>query len=276
MTDESRPGLRLPQGYREREPFPKGVLLRSCGISRAYQRKNERWPIPCSVGQMAIRIHQLRTPALALSLFFISGQCLAEPHTRDGVYVQLTSGLGWMSYRSTAQYPFGGPPHDHTNQQSGLGATGSLLVGFQLRPGLALGVAGLGSAHAVSSPNRTADGQPATLEDSGGPYVKLLGTVGPFVDYYPSASLGWHVQALVGYASLGYGDISQGTPRGLGLMAGVGHDWWVSERWSIGALTRLVYANTHVASVTYPEGGGMPSEHDTVLLPTLEISFTYH
>ncbi|MEI9950091.1 MAG: hypothetical protein WDO74_14245 [Pseudomonadota bacterium] len=221
--------------------------------------------------------------ALVLSLFFVSSKCRADPQTRDGIYVQLASGLGWMSYRSTAHYAHGEPPNpyleptDYTNHQNGPGLTGSLLLGFQLRPRLALGVAGLAAAHAVSHPDgRDANGGGVTWHTDGGPYRKFLGTVGPFVDYYPSASCGWHVQALVGYASVGYADINSGAPNGIGLMAGVGHDWSVSDHWSIGALGRLVYADTHVAGVSYPEGGGMPSEHHSVLSPSLEVSFTYH
>jgi len=84
------------------------------------------------------------------------------------------------------------------------------------------------------------------------------------------------VQALVGYASLSHGDDNRAAPSGIGLMAGVGHDWWVSDRWSIGPLVRLVYANTHGVGTSNPEGSGTPSDHYSVLSPSLEISFTYH
>jgi hypothetical protein len=225
---------------------------------------------------MGTRIHQLLTAALVLSLFFVCSEGRADPHTRDRFYFQLTSGLGWTSSRSTAHNPYYDPPTDYTNQQSGWGLTGSILLGLPLRPGLALGVGGLGSVHAVSSPNHTENGQPVTWEDHGGPYLRFLGAVGPFVDYYPSAALGWHVQALVGYATLGYGDINPEPPTGIGLMAGIGHDWWVSDRWSIGALARLVYASTHVASMQTYAMSGHPSEHDSLLSPSLEVTFTHH
>jgi len=63
----------------------------------------------------------------------------------------------------------------------------------------------------------------------------------------------------------------------IGLMAGVGHDWWISDRWSVGILARLAYANMHVTGgphVYY--AGGTPTERDTVISPTLEASFTWH
>jgi hypothetical protein len=223
-----------------------------------------------------MRVHQLLTATLLLLLSFVSLECQAAPHARDGFYVQLATGIGGTKYWSTAHNPYYEPAIDYTNHQGGLGLTGSLLLGFQLRPGLALGVGGYASAHALSSPNRTENGYPVTWEDSGGPYLQLLGTVGPFVDYYPSAALGWHVQALVGYASLGAGDFSRKAPSGIGLMAGVGHDWWVSDRFSVGVLARLVYANGNATAEPYPDSGGSPSEHASVISPSLDASVTFH
>jgi hypothetical protein len=64
---------------------------------------------------------------------------------------------------------------------------------------------------------------------------------------------------------------------GIGLIAGVGHDWWISDRWSVGILARLVYANMHVTGAPYTgKPGGTPTERDTVISPSLEASFTWH
>jgi len=225
---------------------------------------------------MATRIHQLLTAALVLGLFLVSSQCRADPQQREGFYFQLASGMGWMSYRNTLHQP-NYEPHEYTTRQHGPGITGSLLLGYQLWPGLALGIGGVGSAHLLSEPNaHTPDGERVIWETGGGPYLQYVGTFGPFVDYYPSAALGWHVQALVGYASLAYADHNEATPHGIGLMAGLGHDWWLSKRWSIGALLRLHYANTHAASTQYTGGGSTPSVQPSVLTPSLDVTFTYH
>jgi len=99
--------------------------------------------------------------------------------------------------------------------------------------------------------------------------------LGPFVDIYPSPTLGWHVQALVGYARLSprnfYGDTGS---SGVGLMLGGGHDWRVSRHWSMGLLARLSYANTQLAEDYAPSSS--ISEHDTFVSPSLEASFTFH
>ena len=223
-----------------------------------------------------MRIHLLVAAATALFALFASTESHAAPHARDGFYVQMSTGIGVPFFSNTAHDPYYDPAIDYTDSRSGGSLGGSLLLGVPLRPGLALGVGGLVAVSAISAPKRTENGQPVTWEDSGGPYLQTLGVVGPFVDYYPSAALGWHVQALVGYASLGQGDVSTGAPSGIALMAGVGQDWWVSDRWSVGFLARVTYASTHLAAQAYPEGGGMPSEHDTMLAPSLEVSFTFH
>jgi hypothetical protein len=76
---------------------------------------------------------------------------------------------------------------------------GSLLVGWQLRPGFALGVGGLWLLYSPN-PRPTENGQPYGQVDVKQPWLEGVDILGPFVDIYPSPRLGWHVQALVGYA----------------------------------------------------------------------------
>ena len=225
-----------------------------------------------------MRIYQLLLAAAPLLAFFVSSECQATPHARDGFYLSLNTGLGAISYSSTAYYPLEQPQIEYKTHFSGATATGSLLLGLPLRPGLVLGVGGLTSFSWLASPDRTANGQKTWQEDGGGPYSKWWGMAGPFVDYYPSAALGWHVQALVGYASLFHsGEVTQEVPDGIGLMAGVGRDWWMSDRWSVGILARLAYANMHVTGGPYFDSTrGAPTERDSVISPSLEASFTWH
>jgi len=140
-----------------------------------------------------MRIPQLLSAALLLLLFFVSSQCRADPHKRDGFYFSLRpASAGRISGARVTIRTTSRRATSRINRVARL--TGALLLGLPLRPGLAIGVGGLVSAHGLSSPKRTENGQPVTWEDGGGPYLQLLGTVGPFVDYYPSAALGWHVQ----------------------------------------------------------------------------------
>jgi len=59
-------------------------------------------------------------------------------------------------------------------------------------------------------------------------------------------------------------------------MAGVGHDWWVSEHWSIGLLARITYASLQLAQTPNSDRIGSISEHNAFLSPSLEASFTFH
>jgi len=201
---------------------------------------------------MAMRIQSLAWAPSLLLAFLVSRAADAAPHARDGFYLSLSNGFGPGWYASTAHNSFYDPPIDYTNHQSGPILMGSLLLGLPVRPGLVLGVGGLSSAAWLSGPNRTMNGEPVSWEDGGGPYVSFLGIAGAFVDYYPIPELGWHVQALAGYAALSASDFSSEAPDGLGLMAGVGHDWWVGDRWSIGFLARLTYANMNAKGTPYP------------------------
>jgi hypothetical protein len=225
-----------------------------------------------------MRIQQWLLAAALLGAFFVSSESQAAPHARDGFYLSLNTGFGPIVYSSTANYPVDEQQVEYKSHFSGATATSSLLLGLPLRPGLVLGVGGLTSFSWLASPDRTANGQKTWQEDGGGPYVKLWGLAGPFVDYYPSAALGWHVQALVGYASFFHsGDVTRELPDGIGLMAGVGQDWWISDRWSVGILARVTYANMHVTGGPYPDyPQGTPTERDTVISPSLEASFTWH
>jgi hypothetical protein len=224
-----------------------------------------------------MHFHQLFAVGSGLLALFFSSASQAAPHARDGFYLQLATGIGAPQFSSTAHNPYFNPALDYADHRSGPSLNGSLFLGVPLAPGLALGVGGLVAAVWSSAPDRTENGQRVTWEDGGGPYIQTLAAAGPFVDYYPSARFGWHVQALVGYATLGQGDVNTSAPGGVGLMAGVGQDWWISERWSVGFLARVLYASTRLSTVPDPDGiGGAPSEHDTLISPSLEVSFTFH
>src|SRR4051794_25165505 len=116
-----------------------------------------------------MRIQQLLLAAPLLLAFFVSSECHAAPHARDGFYLSLTTGLGAISYSSAASYSWA-PEIDERNQQSGGVATGWLLLGLPVRPGLVLGVGAHTSAWWLGSPYRTTNGYQSWREDSGGPY----------------------------------------------------------------------------------------------------------
>ncbi len=224
---------------------------------------------------------QIQPFLLATTLLFASAVSHAAPPTHDNIYLHFSSGFGLPHLSITADDHDSTTKH-YTDTESDKSFSVSLLAGWQLRPGLALGVGGILMAF---EPNRnlTEDGQPygPVNVDVKPDYLQAVGIVGPFVDLYPSTRLGWHVQALAGYAETSFAKI---TPNpvgyglgGIGLMAGIGHDWWVSDHWSIGVLARLTYANMRFGQTPLYDGSdSWQSEHTTLISPSLEASFTYH
>ena len=115
---------------------------------------------------------------------------------------------------------------------------------------------GAAFVHYVPSPD--ADDMQATI----GGYFDLNGDVGfdglsfallgPFIDYYPNPRQGLHLLGSIGLGILAMGD---GTLRnstyvpfqdhagaGVGVLAGLGYEWRVDDKWSLGALARVTYA----------------------------------
>jgi hypothetical protein len=224
---------------------------------------------------MNIRSHILVSALIFACL--MSSECRADPRARDGFYVQLTTGLGLPHFAITADDPASGPSDHYATSVSGPSIGGSLLLGMPFRPGIVLGVGGLVAMAATGYPDVTRNGQPWSLVDVKQGAFQFMAMGGPFVDIYPSPTLGWHVQALVGYTQISYTGISQhplsdGSPSGIGLMAGIGHDWWVREDCSIGLLARIMYASAQHT----PQDLSLVSEHNTMVSPSLEASFTFH
>ncbi len=131
----------------------------------------------------------LAAPLLLAGLF--SSECRAAPPTRDGLYLQLSTGIGLPHFSITADDQLTTTKH-YADSESDRSFNGSLFVGWQLRPGFALDVGSLWRLYAPN-PRPTENGQP-------------------------------------------YGQVTDITPNpfdhglsGIGLMAGVGHDWWISE-----------------------------------------------
>jgi hypothetical protein len=202
-------------------------------------------------------------------------------HEHDGFYLRLALGLGRLGASFTS---------DHSNDLGG-SVDGSLAHGavtFELgvggtpAPGLVIGgalyVSGAGD---VTTHDLTVNGSRASDEHLDNVGVALLG---PFVDYYIDAKLGWHVQGALGLASV---NVTEGTRTegplvgeqitrkhdtgGLGFMVGGGYEWWIAKQWSMGALLRLMYASTET-NKDAPERWS----YKALSFPELLFSVTYH
>jgi hypothetical protein len=111
-----------------------------------------------------------------------------------------------------------------------------------------------------------------------------LALFSPFLDWYPWDTQGLHGQAGLGLASFVMGGgapdfqtranpVSRARAHaalGLGLMLGVGYEWWVAEQWSVGGLLRMLRGWTQG---TDPDG--VQWAHDSIAYSIL-MTTTYH
>jgi hypothetical protein len=72
-----------------------------------------------------------------------------------------------------------------------------------------------------------------------------LGTIGPFIDYFPDARQGLHLGGMLGLAGLGidgpgFANDQQRAAGGGALGLWIGNDWWVSREWSLGINLRYL------------------------------------
>ncbi len=207
-----------------------------------------------------MRVHHFLSVFIAALTLCVPSLSRAAEGRHDGFYLELTLGLGpQASYARSEPEPVTGSSQHRS--AVGAGASGSILIGGSLLPGLVLGGGALGTLAILS------DWQPlAPDDDADDPFASLLALVGPFCDYYPNPARGFHIQALTGYATFAMRSTeSADNPKGLGLMLGLGQDWSVAPRWSVGLLARLTGVATSV-----------PGEHELTLLPSLNVAFTYY
>jgi hypothetical protein len=201
------------------------------------------------------------TGGVFLAVSSVSCLCAAQsaPRTHDGFYFQGALGGGYL----------------HTSaEQSGIefslygaAVTGSLWFGGTVAPGLVIGGGTFGAvAPGPSSKFKVGGVETTGTVDSD---VSLnLSMIGPFVDWYVNPKEGLHLQAMVAYAVLSASDendTSDDNPTGVGLVAGVGYDFWVADEWSIGVLGRFAYSPASYRDISYP-----------TIAPALQVTFTYH
>lgn len=153
----------------------------------------------------------------------------------------------------------------------GGGAVFSIGIGGTLAPGLVLG--GLFIGHGFVEPDVEIDDQGTT--DTADNTTFSVSAVGLFVQYYIDPMSGFYLQGFLGYVSakstyeVNGLDFESEDTTGFGFGVGLGYDFWVADQWSIGPEFRLLYAQ-----VKY-EGDG-PDEEDTLVIPALSFTGTFH
>jgi len=197
------------------------------------------------------------------------------PQTHDGVQFRGAIGPAYLSDSESAD------DGSFSGTLSGVAATVDLYLGGTPVPGFRIG--GFISGTTVFSPSVSVGGQSGTSGTS-----LTLTQVGPYVDWYPSSTNGFHALAGIGFAYLtsnnGQTD-ANGNPAstnngiGFGLDLGAGYDWWVSDKVNVGVLARFSYARTSFSqSSTDPISGDTStlSVSDSMITPAILFSVAYH
>ena len=208
-----------------------------------------------------MRVHCWLAGALVCASALLPKVCHAQslPHRHDGFYLQMTVGAGYLS--SSADF---GAIHSRIY---GGALAGSLWMGGSVMPGFALGGGLIGDIAFAPSQKLSGGGMSSTTR-AGTDQALQLQMIGLVTDIYPNPKQGLHFQAMLGYAVLSVsnnGDTGDVSPSGVGVLGGVGYDFWISEEWSMGVLGRVAYAAAKLNDQANP-----------TIAPALLASFTYN
>jgi hypothetical protein len=179
----------------------------------------------------------------------------------DGFYLRFAGGLGSGSDTMTVSDDrFGFDDEDgREGTAQGIAGATEVAVGATVGSGVAIGFG-------IYTTLTTSSDTPTTWSDSR--YVfhaSQLALFSPFVDYYVMPNRGFHLQAGAGLATLvmGQGDVHAApgsgptarphTALGLGILIGVGYEWWVSEEWGLGVLARMTRGFTEGQDTEFDE-----------------------
>jgi len=170
----------------------------------------------------------------------------------DGFYLRAALGVGVaVSQTSYTTKSTTGTDAAYQQDVSATATTTDVDIGLggAVKPGF-----NLGAAVSISKPVNTS-GTIDKQKSSDTRSQKIeLGTqvfIGPMLDWYTRSQGGFHVLVSIGGAftagrKISVTDTSTGEdwsksygPYGLGMIGGLGYEWWVSDQWSIGLLGRF-------------------------------------
>jgi hypothetical protein len=191
--------------------------------------------------------------------------------THDGFYLRL--GLGFGGLGMNLDVDDRGSPG--TAKASGPALLSEIALGGTIADGLVLGF-GVFAGDVADDRElefRLGGTNPYSVETR----VDELtaGVVGPFLDYYFDPQRGFHIQGAVGIGVLSYQrelDREEVLLGGLGVMLGVGHEWWIGEQWSLGGLARVIWTGVGGEDPLDPE----LTYSGSAFVPGLLLTATYH
>lgn len=160
-----------------------------------------------------------------------------EPFDHDGFQFRAAIGSGYaIDSQSATDGSFG------ATISGGVPFAFEVYLGGAPRPGWTLGVL-VSMVPTTAGTSVSFHAETRVLAPPGRPGVGLVG-IGPYIDWYPDSRGGFHATmlALGLLGGGGNGQIDLDLGRGFAVGAGLGYDWWVHKRWSVGVLARVTYA----------------------------------
>jgi hypothetical protein len=194
-----------------------------------------------------------------------SAACPPEPGERlhDGFFARSAPGLAFFTSLVDDRGP--GPRRSGVR---GIGQSATILTGGTPLAGLVVG--GLVFTARID-PVFIEDGRTVSPDDDS---VKLtLLHLGPFVDWYPDARRGFHVQASASFAAQVESD-TKGNPLepaavGGAFALGAGYEWYLGGEFSLGGAARVAFGGLR-------RNASDGVETSLFLIPELALTATYH
>lgn len=189
------------------------------------------------------------------------GSAAPGAYQHDGFYLHAETGVALLSAH-VADSPRG------RSRVRGIGQSGGIALGAAIAPGLTLG-GNIWTARI--DPSFVENGVSVVPDDDS---VKLtLGSLGPFLEWYPNPYRGFHLQSSAAVAIAIETDV-KGEPLrppalGAKFALGAGYEWFVSPQFSLGFLVRM---NVLADARPRPEG----PERTLAEIPELLLSSTYN
>jgi hypothetical protein len=186
----------------------------------------------------------------------------ADPFYHDGFQFRGTIGPGYIN--DSASFNDGSA----SATISGAGASIELYFGGAPVRGLGLTIGGFLAGSSAIGPSFSQGGVTVNTSNS----VSLgVGTVGPYVDFYPNPGSGFHVLGTLAFAQLQASNDDSNTKvteNGFSIGAGAGYDFWVLGDLSIGVLARVTFVNAKGTSLGI-------TETDNLIAPALLLSVCF-
>ncbi len=160
-----------------------------------------------------------------------------EESGRRGFYLRAGVGGGALNDTFRSQIFFS----SISGKATGPSGNFELLAGGALKPGLILGGAFL--AASVQSPKVTVEGATVPTDINVGTLLMFGGAI----VWYPNPTGGLRLEGVVGGARISIRDkndqVKESGPVGAGGAIGVGYEWQVSDKWSLGLLAQGMFAS---------------------------------